>query len=1267
MKSKLIGHVKDGTRRGGAVGSRRGATALILVIALLGMLFVIGVTFLKTTNFEHKRIEREKKSESKQSVFESVTQLVGVALRNDFVDAFGIPYRADQSDALVRDVDPLPNAWDFRVAYPSYGQSIGVHPVMGELEPHCFDGRLDACGLGNNFGFDFPSAFGSVFYVDNNGNSKPNTFQSRYNMGDNFTFRFRTGMEGKAGARQAVDTDGDGINDARQFNLKWLGLAEAQLKRVLAMVNDPLGIERKAYIGIRVVDHGGMVNMSDGHATLVQAILSDRVDEFKPREELAGVMKEWKPPYEPQIEEPLLRRRHFIAPREVSPSRLHGNPLLGGDDDDSRGLLGPLLLPAVDPRKANNAPWWRWWPLTYDETIPNNDDVALWFRRMTRSNSSGGDYDRRHVLTTVSHDDLLMRGGWTNWWTDLDNNGKLGPGDSSPVLGQEVRRDVNEDWIEQMENLFALKDEDGPPPSFDYHLYPQLEYRFKKDKSGNPVKDEDGNLVIERDPLDGRRLLSLPWINDELMAGAGIDGVRLERGLTVRAERAVNLIQAAFTMLLLNARGEELYQWFPPEPPPPAPAPLPRSRYNKIARTAASLTANLIDFADSDSIPTRVAVRYSHPGSDDISKKPNFGKVRKDDFGVVQEYAYGLERQPYITEIAAVVTADGNGDVVVDESAWVVELFNPYLLDDISLEDFGLYLAPKGADFPSNLNGSEPRFFGFTRRDVVPRLTKNLTGGFAVAYAAGVDIKRSLESEFDRQARQFEMKDPKFSFDEGSIVYLVRKYTGGPKDVYYPVDQFEGQEIGRHKAGEETRFSDERMLEKPDINETLVWTFTVPMDEEFDLLGGDKHSLGTFNKNFVDPDIRPVEVNFANSGDLKSAFPTTGSMLLLMRHANFMSVDDESLNEAFTDKLLDEFKQIDNGRLPVFDDEVTGTDSKPSGGAILLEYKLYRHHVDPRKGRELEINDPDPEKNPQNPFALWYLPGGSQYLPWGLLVFDYFTALPLESPRPLRYNDRNYDPAAGPRVDMDGLRVHGRINIQSAPWSVLSGLPLMPANKIPTAFRAKVRKTAQLADQEAVWVGKELAQAIVAYRDGRNIVDQDDNTLAGKYHEFERELDKNRELRSRPGTGFMTVGELLNVRRIDAITEGDPQIPWSSLYRMDAGVTHRKTDLGKVPYPVPKPDKHNSYRIDNPQEDFIEAVSLMVALGDWVTTRSHVFTVYGVLRGGGTDEEVDKINHRAIRFQETLDRLPTVAGIDEERPVRIGERKVTLYRDAYND
>ena len=268
-------------------------------------------------------------------------------------------------------------------------------------------------------------------------------------------------------------------------------------------------------------------------------------------------------------------------------------------------------------------------------------------------------------------------------------------------------------------------------------------------------------------------------------------------------------------------------------------------------------------------------------------------------------------------------------------------------------------------------------------------------------------------------------------------------------------------------------------------------------------------------------------------------------------------------------------------------------------------------------------------------------------------------------------------PDSKPRVDLDGLRVHGRININAAPWKVLAGLPFIPMEKVPAPFKSRIRKTLGLVnksapdppapadffvkDADAGTIGEHLAQAIVAYRELRPVGGSgnyaDGIPLAGTPPSiaYARGWNPTPPVvppMARRGTGFMTVGELANVRHL-GIT--DP------LYRIDSGVI----DVNPA---------------NNNTENFVDAVAALVALGDWVTVRSQVFTVYGVLRGEDDQTVIDPdpiapptraelrardVDSRALRFQETIDRLPTFLGAPV--PSRIGDRTLARYTDAHND
>ena len=97
-------------------------------------------------------------------------------------------------------------------------------------------------------------------------------------------------------------------------------------------------------MGMRVLSHGGMVNLNESHPTLIIGALGLDLDSptymltdgntnpeipFYHRPSMQGVK------YSPQLEEPVLRRRGMLPPRIIAPSLLHGNALLAMTADNS--------------------------------------------------------------------------------------------------------------------------------------------------------------------------------------------------------------------------------------------------------------------------------------------------------------------------------------------------------------------------------------------------------------------------------------------------------------------------------------------------------------------------------------------------------------------------------------------------------------------------------------------------------------------------------------------------------------------------------------------------------------------------------------------------------------------------------------------------------------------------------------------------------------------------------------------------------------------
>ena len=565
--------------------------------------------------------------------------------------------------------------------------------------------------------------------------------------------------------------------------------------------------------------------------------------------------------------------------------------------------------------------------------------------------------------------------------------------------------------------------------------------------------------------------------------------------------------------------------------------------------------------ADVGDDPTGVQIR-----SADYTNSATFGQG-------TGRYVYGLERQPFITEVVAKVDdldepPDGNPDT--GTSMYGVELYNPYG-DRIYLSSFRLR-TDKGF---FDLDGSIPPygfagFYGY-----------NSPGG-----GTGNDVW----------------------FKKEGLVELTRNVDG--TDVVVDEVNLEGTGVG-------TMDGLERSVQRYVVSKGLRWYASVPFypPQPNHSFGGPTSSIPI--SAYKPP---PVEMEIADSGSLRSAFPTTGSLLLLMRYAN-------SDTKPFTRSLSDELYAVDNGRMPIFD--ATGD---------------LNHHLDPKEASTTT----ELSKDHGGDFA---------HLPWGQLVFDYFTVLPLEN-RGRYVFEPDDDEKEWPRVDLDGLRVHGRINLNSAPWKVLQGIPFIPIKRFPLAFQETFREVVRdttpwdYVEDQGMPIGEELAKAIVAYREMRQITWKNGDTgdygatenAAGKWIPSTSRHWKTDVPDFRRGMGFLTVGELANVRHPDAT---------GGYVRFDDGV------VGAA----------------NPT--YLDAVAKLVCLSDWVTVRSQVFTIYGTLRGEIDDTIIDKnageqqlmrlrdVDSRAIRFQETVDRLPTFLG--EDAPTRIGNRVLANYSDTRSD
>jgi hypothetical protein len=1196
---------------GSAPHAARG-TVLVMVVALLGILFVVGVAFLQSVTFDARQIEADNADRQQVAAVDTLEARIFETLNAGWLAADGTPYRmagpelvtcaADaDNDGTCDDVnlDGLPN--DYALNGPAYGELPYLHSTMSPLEPQLYhDSDADHARL--PYAANIEKALQGAPAVVND------FFDQNTSLATQVQIPLVEDDPLQA-ADWAVDADGDGIADSRPFDLTTNGtpvtlppdLRDALVKQL----NDPAAAGGGVYVSVRLVPHGGMVDLNWSHPELVYAVMP----------ELSGALSAaWdagnRPDdaYRPEIEEAALRHRGGLPQRKLAESAVQRT--------FEAAVLG-LQRTAPTANTAGTFDEHRWWFHRLSERGTASAEYPYWFTLMaspvlnTAAATSLDNYDRRHILTTYSTDSLLLRDGT---WIAAGNAARDGRG-----------------WIEVM-----LEDESNSAVPGDFGGHGLDNYPDVWDATQNQYKPLAGD-----DPRRGRIQISLPHLEESLLSDPivpppplptppiGIDSLQARLvGSSATAEQQkyarmfVRTLQDGFALMLQNVHASKL----------------------SVAQrefTAAALTANLIDFADTDNVPTEVEV----VDTNGLSLSP-------------RQYVFGVERQPFITEMYVKVVGipktppdPPNGDPDPSKSFSVVELYNPYSVE-LDLSPFTLEI-DDGAGVTKTI--------ALTGQTIPPMPASGVLAANAGLKLLGLkDTPGAIpQTPLDVVWVASDQKP----LQDGWTVRITRVHAStSPKTIDLEESKIAGLYDGSIGDDETKEKSVERAMWRLELPEQTVhlayWTAVVPLTKPLGPGSGPKHTLGAANHwqgedaTVTPPQrVRPVQADVANAGSLAKAFPTTGSLLLLMRHAN--SEKGGSIDRPFNSYLVSteiagqRWKQaeyqIDNGHLPIFD--IGGSARRPQSGSTEKDAKL---------------------------------PMGYQYLPWGQYIFDYFTALPLD----WRMRKANVPDYAGnylPEVDAAGARVYGRVNINAAPWPVLAGLPLVKPETLPKSFQDELRAfTYNGASAGAeIPLGEFTAKAIVAYRDARripgnpnapNLSETGDyakrDPVTGGVFTAEGSQDPRRHGELRKGSGFLTVGELANVRNWSVAPDPATGL---SLWRTDGCGVGR---LGSDGYPA---------------EDFVQAAGLLVALGDWVTTRSNVWTIYGTLRGdaGALAQQLqtetpslseaaaaaiaaERVDKRAIRFEETVDRLPSFLK-PGSAPQRIGERRVGAYNDTRAD
>jgi len=1135
---------------------------MILVVALLGILFVAGAAFLQMVTFQARVIQADTESREDEAVVDQANQQVYDVLKGGFLGEGNVAY---SGAGRLTVVDPVTKI--VRVVLPSaYGEVAGTHAILSPIEP-----SLDSTG----------SELVYSAYTDLDRAASDRVAEALDPMVSGAPKRVLCARRPNPLNADYRDADGDGVYDSWGANVL-ATKPSAQWASTLNRLRASDATTNYVTVGVRVIAHGGMVDVNRGHPYVIGNALADVADPGIWANQYFGGTFAIAPndSYPPEIEERSLRHRFVLPSRGLPESALERTL-----ERDTWFRDTPLLVGAFPPDSKTPATptLFRWWYFDPSDARRGAPFQQLLDAALSRPSSSYDTYfptlamryDRRHLITTASYDDLLIRGVR---FPDNIGDTRAGKDIVEWIKGDTGRRTVF--FIDNYPNPYGVNRLKGAGK--------------KKDSADNDSTDNDeenGMVGAAIDPRVGRIQLSLPWLDRFLVDNAlSLNTLSSSTVNTDIRNQFIHTIQDMFWVMLWNypdlngdglvdATDETLRAW-----------------------QAASLTANLIDFADNDDVPTPVyPLVWDEPTQ----------RFVPPDASRPENRAFGLERQPYITELYA-RTADSSGGAGLS----AIELYNPYS-DPINLATYKI-----GVDAANDTDLIQ-----------LPNVVLPAGDFVVLANPASDAALNSVPA-----TKKVDLSFP--ALGANSRVDLARTVTwGGTPAVDVIVDRFNVTDVpgGAANFGTATPASLERDMSP--------WRWVVPRAQEMN-----SHTLGqnnaTADASTVDPAIRPVQVDFANTGSLSTAYPTTGCLLLLMRHAHqYVATPADQLippdalpfnhvrrPTGAGSAMGAEYDQIDNGRMPVFD---VGTLTAAPPGSSPSYHTLT-----------------DSANNPVTDLRA---------IPWGQLVLDYFTALPLD-------NAAAYDgwsfwnramPNAQPRVDQAGLRVCGRVNINAAPYKVLAGLPLLYVLSMPTRFQDNIRAGAYpLGSSPTVpTLGYSVAQAIEAYREARFVPGcSDPSGCTGDYQSrLQPPGDDPNTAGLRFGQGFLTVGELANVRHRAARSQSFGPTTFFSDFRMDGGVVGRVTGT-------------------SPNEDYVQAVARLVLLGDWVTTRSHVFTIYGTIQGpvrtGGTPAELAQsqaeARAKAIRFEDTVDRLPCFFD-PKAAPQRMCQRTVGNYVEARAD
>lgn len=566
----------------------------------------------------------------------------------------------------------------------------------------------------------------------------------------------------------------------------------------------------------------------------------------------------------------------------------------------------------------------------------------------------------------------------------------------------------------------------------------------------------------------------------------------------------------------------------------------------------------------------------------------------------------GIEGLPFLSEVGVMFTLAANGDPTTDiVKHYYVEIFNPwpyFVYPNITIQVGGVVLGP------GELALLQPA-------QVVGRVNPDNSNLLVIRTDATITVAPGA-AVLDRPSLSFDTASPDVALvvsDAASGVefWIDRIHDNGSGD--WGGDAWIGSEseLGWDQPEDEDRSyleSINRVLWTGDAGTRArrAWRFAIG-GEQVISPGG---SPGMENGVELSSDAAPVPLLFADRLEAGQAFPTTGSLLLVTRYAHIGRLAGGSgLPEPLSDLLWE----------------------PPYGGSRLAVDNGHMPLWGPAEQAGLSANYADVTGN------------GRGDLPWGQLVFDFFTALRNPADEVLQYADTGY---TYPAVGEGGARVRGRINVNFAPWRVLAGVPMFPDTNtvvgpsLPVASLSGLRLRWKATGRDLFDpFGGALPVEVLSYESAARVAAY----VLQRHVEtgnFTGPLDLTREASRmvvpgsffRRGPGVLTVGELANVF-----------FPGIQYEQGSPNTTGALTMVsGGVEQPI----------------DFLGGVKPLVQLGDWLTVKSNTFTIYATAVNLADPEDL-------VRMQWTVDRTRCL--YSEELPEVIGEPVVVNYFDPARD